>query len=224
MPGCAQSAWSSSTADWSAALSLAEDPVEVRRTDRTGCLCHPGAFVIDDDGAAGLALGLALHAVELTGVGLGVGLGHDVSSSPSFGCERTSGGSVRESFSSARPCSASHHTAASAGADHPTAEKRVTFHHELLHSPPRSGRHRRDEIRNGHRPRSSTQPTIATRSTSARHANRLQHTAGRAMVSAAGCRDDRTAGTAAAGSPARSSRPARLPRACDRPVSGARPW
>src|SRR5689334_14486046 len=49
---------------------LAEDPVEVRAAYRADGLRHPGALVVDADLAARLALGLALHAVELAAPGL----------------------------------------------------------------------------------------------------------------------------------------------------------
>src|SRR6188472_3866519 len=49
---------------------LAEDPVEVRAANGADGLGHPGALVVDADLAARLALGLALHAVELAAPGL----------------------------------------------------------------------------------------------------------------------------------------------------------
>src|SRR5262245_9424058 len=49
---------------------LAEDPVEVRAADRADGLRHLGALVVDPDLALGLALLLALHAVELAAPGL----------------------------------------------------------------------------------------------------------------------------------------------------------
>ena len=49
---------------------LAEDAVEVGAADRAGALGHPAAVRLDD-AAFGLALRLALHAVELALVGLG---------------------------------------------------------------------------------------------------------------------------------------------------------
>src|SRR5215218_66344 len=49
---------------------LAEDPVEVRAAHGAHGLGHPGALVVDAHLALGLALLLALHAVELAAPGL----------------------------------------------------------------------------------------------------------------------------------------------------------
>src|SRR3954451_6278328 len=48
---------------------FAEDAVQVGATDGALGLGHPGALVVDVDLAARLALGLALHAVELAAPG-----------------------------------------------------------------------------------------------------------------------------------------------------------
>src|SRR3954462_14869095 len=48
---------------------FAEDAVQVGATDGALGLGHPGALVVDVDLAAGLAVGLALHAVELAAPG-----------------------------------------------------------------------------------------------------------------------------------------------------------
>jgi len=51
-------------------LDPAEDAVEVRAAHRALGLGHPGALVVDVHLARGLALRLALHAVELAAVRL----------------------------------------------------------------------------------------------------------------------------------------------------------
>src|SRR4051812_46102342 len=59
-----------SCAPGASASGLAEDPVQVRATDRADTLGHLGALVVDANLAFSLALLLALHAVELAAPGL----------------------------------------------------------------------------------------------------------------------------------------------------------